>query len=73
MVRKQKPDLVCFQETKIREMSNRFVRSLGVGRNLGRASLDVGSFIIDLSLFLIFRKQSRKDEKLLGLYKNFFQ
>ena len=40
MVRKHKPDLVCFQETKMKEMSDRIVRSLGIGRNLGLVSLD---------------------------------
>ena len=35
MVRKHKPDLVCFQETKMKEMFDRIVRSLGIGRNLG--------------------------------------
>ena len=40
MVRKHKPDLACFQETKMREMSDRFVRSLGVNRNLGWVSLN---------------------------------
>ena len=39
VVRKLKPDLACFQETKMREMSDKFVRSLGTGRNLGWASL----------------------------------
>ncbi|KAJ9701144.1 hypothetical protein PVL29_006475 [Vitis rotundifolia] len=39
MVRKHKLDLVCFQETKMKEMSDRIVRSLGIGRNLGWASL----------------------------------
>ncbi|RVX00292.1 hypothetical protein CK203_024581 [Vitis vinifera] len=40
MVRKYKPDLVCFQETKMKEMFDRIVRSLGIGRNLGWVSLD---------------------------------
>ena len=40
MVRKHKPDLVSFQETKMKEMSDRFVRSLGVGMNLGWVSLN---------------------------------
>ena len=40
MVRRHKPDLVCFQETKMKEMSDRIVRSLGIGRNLGWVSLD---------------------------------
>ena len=33
MVRKYKPDLVCFQDTKMKEMSDRIVGSLGIGRN----------------------------------------
>ena len=41
MVRKHKPDLVCFQETKMKEMFERIVRSLGFGRNLVWVSLDV--------------------------------
>ena len=40
MVRKHKPNLVCFQETKMKEMSDRIVRSLGIGKNLGWVSLD---------------------------------
>ena len=40
MVRKHKPDLVCCQETKVKEMSDRIIRSLGIGRNLGWVSLD---------------------------------
>lgn len=40
MVRKHKPDLVCFQETKMKEMSDRVVKSLGIGKNLGWVSLD---------------------------------
>ena len=40
MVRKHKPDLVCFQEIKMKEMPDRIVRSLGIGRNLGWVSLD---------------------------------
>ena len=35
MVRKHKPDLVCLQETKMKEMSDRVVKSVGIGRNLG--------------------------------------
>ena len=41
MVRKHKLYLVCFQETKMKEMSARIVRSLGIGRNVGWVSLDV--------------------------------
>ena len=40
MVRKHKPDLVCLQETKMKEMSDRVVKSVGIGRNLGWVSLD---------------------------------
>ena len=40
MVRKHKLYLVCFQKTKMKEMSDRIVRSLGIGRNLGWVSLD---------------------------------
>ena len=32
VARKLKPDLFCFQETKMREMSDKFVRRLGTGR-----------------------------------------
>ena len=32
VARKLKPYLACFQETKMREMSDKFVRSLGTGR-----------------------------------------
>ena len=34
MIKDQKVDLVCLQETKMQEMSKRIVRSLGVGRCL---------------------------------------
>ena len=40
MVRKHKPDLVCLQETKMKEMSDRVAKSVGIGRNLGWVSLD---------------------------------
>ena len=32
VIKSQKVDLVCFQETKIQEMSNGIIRSLGLGR-----------------------------------------
>ena len=35
MVRKHKPDLVCLQETKMKEMFDRVAKSVGIGRNLG--------------------------------------
>ena len=34
VIKSQKVDLVCLQETKIQEMSNGMVRSLGIGRCL---------------------------------------
>lgn len=34
LIKSQKVDLACLQETKIQEMSNGIVRSLGVGRCL---------------------------------------
>ena len=34
LIRKNRVDLVCLQETKIQEMSTGIVRSLGVGRFL---------------------------------------
>ena len=34
VIKSQKVDLVCIQETKIQEMSNGLVKSLGVGRCL---------------------------------------
>lgn len=32
LIKSQRVDLVCLQETKVQEMSNGLVRSLGVGR-----------------------------------------
>ncbi|RVX21641.1 putative manganese-transporting ATPase PDR2 [Vitis vinifera] len=40
VVRVQEEFLAFVKETKMKEMSDRFVRSLGVGRNLGWVSLD---------------------------------
>ena len=34
IIKSQKVDVVCLQETKIKEMTTRLVRSLGVGRNI---------------------------------------
>ena len=34
VIKSQRVDLVCLQETKIKEMTTGLVRSLGVGRNL---------------------------------------
>ena len=41
VVRKQKVDLFCIQETKIQVLSDRVVRSLGPGRYLDWKALDV--------------------------------
>ena len=40
VIKSQKVDLVCIQETKIQEMSNGLVKSLGVGRCLEWGSLN---------------------------------
>ena len=36
----QKPDLVCLLETKVKEMSQQMVNSVGIGRFLNWASVD---------------------------------
>ena len=33
-IKMQRADVVCLQETKLKEVSNRMIRSLGVGRFL---------------------------------------
>ncbi|KAJ9680146.1 hypothetical protein PVL29_019435 [Vitis rotundifolia] len=40
VIKSQKADLVCLQETKIQEMSNGLVKSLGVGRCLEWGALN---------------------------------
>ncbi|RVW87760.1 Transposon TX1 uncharacterized 149 kDa protein [Vitis vinifera] len=40
LIRSQKVDLVCLQETKIQEMSQGVIHSLGVGRFLGWGAVD---------------------------------
>ena len=40
VVRNQKPDLVCLLETKVKEMSQQMVNSVGIGRFLNWASVD---------------------------------
>ena len=40
MIKTQKADLVCLQETKIQEMISGIVRSLGVGRCLEWGALN---------------------------------
>ena len=43
-IRTNRVDLVCLQETKVQEMNNDMVRSLGVGRFLNSTALnDEGS------------------------------
>ena len=34
VIKSQRVDVVCVQETKIKEMTTRLVRSLGIGRNI---------------------------------------
>ena len=41
IIRKQKVDLFCIQETKIQTMTEGVVRSLGIGRFLDWRALDV--------------------------------
>ena len=40
-LRTHRVDLVCLQETKVQEMNNDMVRSLGVGRFVNWKALDV--------------------------------
>ena len=40
VVRNQKPDLVCLLETKVKEMSQQMVNSVGIGRFLNWVSVD---------------------------------
>ena len=40
VIRKQKVDLFCIQETKIQDMTDRVVRSLGTGRFLDWKALN---------------------------------
>ena len=40
LIKTQKADLVCLQETKIQRMSSSLVRSLGVGRSLEWGALN---------------------------------
>ena len=50
VIRKQKVDLFCIQETKIQDMTDRVVRSLGTGRFLDWKALNacgsVGGILI---------------------------
>ena len=41
LIKTQKADLICLQETKIQRMSSSLVRSLGVGRSLEWGALDI--------------------------------
>lgn len=40
VLRQQKPDAVCLQETKVSGWSNLLVKSIEVGRNLGWHAMD---------------------------------
>ena len=44
VIKTQKVDLVCLQETNIQEMTNGIVRSLGVGRCLKWGALNSGGW-----------------------------
>ena len=44
LIRSQKVDLVCLQETKIQEMSQGVIHSLGVGLRLGSCGCKRGSW-----------------------------
>ncbi|RVX06412.1 hypothetical protein CK203_023562 [Vitis vinifera] len=57
VVRKQKVDLLCIQETKIQDLSNRVVRSLGSGRFLGWKALDAFGSVGGLLIFWDKRSQ----------------
>ena len=50
VVRNQKLDLVCLLETKVKEMSQQMVNSVGIGRFLNWASVDArgaaGGFLL---------------------------
>ena len=45
-IRAQKVDLVCFQETKLQEMSDRMVRSLGGGQRALNAQGVAGGIVV---------------------------
>ena len=57
VVRKQKVDLLCIQETKIQDLSNRVVRSLRSGRFLGWKALDAFGSVGGLLIFWDKRSQ----------------
>ena len=45
VIKSKKVDVVCLQETKIKEMRMRLVRSLGVGRHLDWRAINSSFFI----------------------------
>ena len=57
VIRKQKVDLLCIQETKIQDLSNRVVRSLGSGRFLGWKAPDAFGSVGGLLIFWDKRSQ----------------
>ena len=63
VVRNQKLDLVCLLETKVKEMSQQMVNSVGVGRFLNWASVDArgvvgGLFFWDNRVLEILKVES---------------
>ena len=49
-IRTHRVDLVCLQETKVQEMNNDMVRSLGVGRFLNWTALNAKGFAVGILL-----------------------
>ena len=51
VVRAQKTDLVCFLETKVREMSLKVVKSLGAGRFMDWGAVNAGGVSGGIMIF----------------------
>ena len=51
LIQAQKVDLVCFQETKVQDMSNKLVRSLGGGRYLGWKAINFRGAVSEILVF----------------------
>ena len=61
LIRSNRPDLVCLQETKVQEMNIDMVRSLGVGRFLSWTVLNVEGSSGGILLFWDKRRNSMVD------------
>ena len=61
LIRANKVDLVCLQETKVQEMNNDMVRSLGVGRFLNWIALNAEGSVGGILLFWDKRRISMVD------------